>query len=188
MVILIMIMVAVGTFKIYEQTMKHSKETALSKSDKTELETLLEKDLLDKYPGSAREVVKVYLRILSLFYNAKINDEELEALAKQARILFDDELLDHNPQIEHLRELKSEIAESRKKELVIDKYKVQSTSAIQHYMKDEKEYASVIVNITMRDEQKRYKTCEEFILRKDDEGNYKILGWKLTDNVDLDEH
>ena len=38
------------------------------------------------------------------------------------------------------------------------------------------------------DEQIRYRTSERFILRKEEDGRYKILGWQIVEDAGLDEH
>ena len=74
----------------------------------TEVQKVITKDLEDNYPATPREVVKLYNRILQCFYNESYTDEELQQLGDQARMLFDEELLENNPRDVYLDALRAE--------------------------------------------------------------------------------
>ena len=69
----------------------------------TEIQELTTKNLDKNFPATPREVVKLYNRIITCFYNDEYTDDELYDLGDQARKLFDDELLENNPRDEYLR-------------------------------------------------------------------------------------
>lgn len=75
---------------------------------------------LDKnFPATPREVVKLYNRIITCFYNDEYTDDELYDLGDQARKLFDDELLENNPRDEYFKNLKEDISEYHDKNKTI---------------------------------------------------------------------
>ena len=77
----------------------------------TEIQELTTKNLDKNYPATPREVVKLYNRIITCFYNDEYTDDELYDLGDQARKLFDDELLENNPRDEYFKNLKEDISE-----------------------------------------------------------------------------
>ena len=58
---------------------------------------------------------------------------------------------------------------------------MQQSGNIVTWTDEEKEYARVIASYTQQEDRKYFKVYEEFILRKDENGKWKILGWYLTD-------
>lgn len=187
-IVVVMMLVAVIIVTMYSNLTKQgpNKEGATSESDEVEL--LLGKDLEENYPATPREVVKLYLRIMTCFYNEELERESLEGLARQTLLLFDQELVDNNPWEDYLERLMIEIKQYQEQQKVIDRYELEKGSAVRHYTKEGQEYASIQVEVVSRDEQLRYRTSERFILRKAEDGTYKILGWQIIEDADLDEH
>lgn len=152
---------------------------------KTELELLMEKDIMEEYPSTPREMLKLYSRYARIFYNEKLKDENIVALADQLRLLFDEELLLNNPMEEYLLELKTEISIYREVKRTMVSYVVQSNQGISYWESDNESYASVIVSYTLKEGSDYTKMFQKFILRKDESSNWKILGWSITEEVDL---
>lgn len=152
---------------------------------KTELELLMEKDIMDEYPSTPREMLKLYSRYARIFYNEKLKDENIVALAEQLRLLFDEELLLNNPMEEYLLELKTEISIYREVKRTMVSYVVQSNQGISYWESDNESYASVIVSYTLKEGSDYTKLFQKFMLRKDESSNWKILGWSITEEVDL---
>lgn len=152
-----------------------------SSSNKTELETLLDKDIEDNYPSSPREVIRLYTRIMKTFYNENLKDEQVNQLAKQICFLYDDELLTNNPYEDYLLELKVEITEYKKENRNIMNEVIEDSNNVEYWTKEGWEYASLTVGYTIKEKDNYTKLYEDFILRKDNQGNWKILGWKLSD-------
>lgn len=149
--------------------------------DKTEVDSLLEKNLDTGYPVTAREVVKFYSRILKCYYNEALTEERLGGLLDQMRRLFDDELLVENPRETHLADLKEEINDFAARKCTITSYQVEQAGNIITWSDEEKDYSRVIASYTEKEDNDYLKVYEEFILRKDASGRWKILGWRLTD-------
>lgn len=180
------------------------------KKEASEISKLLSKNLIAEYPETPREVVKLYSRITVCFYGTECTDEEIEKLADMSLILFDNELLEKNPKNEYLVNLKAVIDEYAATEKIITDYTVQSSNMIEKYTVDGEDYAKVRVMYSMRDfkildnkttgflsgcgtgarknkEYRYYTTYEDFLLRKDENGKWKILAWQVPEMEGIDE-
>lgn len=155
-------------------------------SDKTELELLLTKDIEKDYPSSPREVIKLYTRIMKSFYNESLTDEQVNQLAKQIRCLYDDELLANNSYEDYLLELKVEITEYKSAKRNVMNEIIEDSNKVKYWSKDEKEYASLTAGFTIKEKDSYTKMYEDFILRKDEQENWKIMGWKLSDKTSVE--
>lgn len=186
--VIAMAMIAVFVITLYYKVSNkdHSEVGVITESDEVSL--LLKKDIKGNYPATPREVVKLYLRIMTCYYNEDLEENTLEGLARQTLLLFDQELVESNPLEEYLERLKTDIDWYKQQQKVITSYELEKGSAVRYYEKAGQEYASLIVNVISRDEKIRYSTSEQFILRKDEDGTYKILGWQIVEDADLDEH
>lgn len=176
----------------------------------SEISKLFAKDLATEYPETPREVVKLYSRITVCFYDEERTDEEIEKLADMSLMLFDEELLEKNPRDEYLSNLKAVVADYNSEERVITDYTVQSSNMIDKYTVDGEDYAKIRVMYSMRDfklldnnstgflngcgtgarknkEYRYYTTYEDFLLRKDDNGQWKILVWQVPEMEGMDE-
>jgi len=154
-------------------------------TNKTELETLLEKDIVGNYPSSPREVVKLYTRIMKLFYNENLEDEQVNQLATQIRNLYDKELLANNPYDDYLLELKVEITEYKSAKRNVMNEVIEDSNSVKYWNQEDREYASLTAAYTLKEKDSYTKLFEDFILRKDEDGNWKILGWKLSDKTEI---
>ena len=64
-------------------------------------------------------------------------------------------------------------------------YAVDKLSSAVFWTADEENFASLVVCITMNKDGKLEKSYEEFLLREDESRRWKIVGWRLTDAVEL---
>jgi len=139
----------------------------------------------------------------------RFTDEEIEKLVDMSLMLFDNELLEKNPKNEYLANLKAVIDEYAATEKTITDYTVQSSNMIDKYAVDGVDYAKVRVMYNMRDfkmledkdtgflsgcgtgarknkEYRYYTTYEDFLLRKDENGKWKILVWQVPEMEGMD--
>lgn len=152
----------------------------------SEAEKLLSKDLESKYPGLPTEVVKLYWRINKCIYNNSMSDKEFEGLLEQLRLMYDEELLakSENSWDAMYENLKTEKEQYAKEEKTIATYVVQQNSTVDYNTIDGRECATVITGTRLKAKSKREQTYEKFILRKDDQGKWRILGWTQTTDQD----
>ena len=179
--VIVMLLVAAAIVAGYFIISARKNKENYEGGERTELDILLEKDLDKSYPLTSREVIKFYSRILKCYYNEELTEEQLGGLLDQMRGLFDEEFLAQNPRDTHLSELEEEIRDLAARKCKITSYQVQQSGNIVTWTDEEKEYARVIASYTQQEDRKYFKVYEEFILRKDENGKWKILGWYLTD-------
>lgn len=177
--IIFMVVVAGIILAIYFKLSTATKDTD-GKALATEADKLIAKDISNSYPGTPREVLKLYCRIIKCFYNDGLNEDKVEKLADQLRILFDDELLENNPRQSYIKNLKADIKDYRERDKIITSYTVQNSSSVRYSTVEKQEYATIIAEILVKEKSKYTKIYEEFILRKDNNNKWRILGWKVT--------
>lgn len=171
------ILAAVVISAFYVLTKRQSRSSELASGSETE--KIIAKDLENNYPGTPREVLKIYSRITKCIYNENVSQEQLKQLAGQIRVLFDEELLSANPENEYMEDLQSDVNEYREQKKSIVSYVVQKSSSVNKSTVEGKEYATILATYMVKEKNRYNKSYEEFILRKDDKGRWKILGFRL---------
>lgn len=141
----------------------------------TEVQKVITKDLEGNYPATPREVIKWYNRIQECFYNEKYTQEELYALGDQARILFDEELLANNPRDAYFRALEADIAAFQAESKTILSSDVCDSNDVKLKTVDGDECAYVAASYFLDGEDTYSRTNQMYVLRKDKDGNWKIL-------------
>lgn len=152
----------------------------------TKIEETLAKDI-KKSTNTPKSTVKFYSTILECLYNEEPSDEDIISLGNKARELFDEELLNNNPQEKYFNALSEDVGEYSKAKRIVMSYAVESSDDVEYYTEEDKEYAIVNASYTLRETEDFTKANEEYILRKDEEGNWKILGWRLAKNTVTDD-
>ena len=179
--LVVMAVIAAAVFFGYYQMTSNPKEEEVLVA-KTEVDKLIQKDMENNYPGTPREVLKFHGRITQCIYNEDLKKNQLEELLEQARKLYDDELLELNPWDEHLAALMADIKDYKENERTIMSYTVQNSSQIKTHKVDGQEYAITYLLFILSDKTTPLtKSCEKFMLRRDAEGEWKIVGWELAD-------
>ena len=113
---------------------------------------------------------------------AEMVEEDVNALALKVQELFDDELIANNPQEEYLTELKSEIASFQTSNSQILNYSTSSSVDVDYFEEDGCSFARIYGTYYLQ-VQKNLKSLEEvFLLRKDEEGHWKLYGWQPIEN------
>ena len=147
----------------------------------TKVQQLITKDLEKGYPATPREVVKTYNEIISCFYNEEYTEAELEALVEQSQLLMDEELLANNPKDVYFKQVKEEILEFATAERTIMRYNLPSSNEIEFRTGDGRECAYVETSYLLKEKNSLDKTFQTYVVRKDDEGNWKILVFYKTE-------
>lgn len=176
----VVVAVAIGFWAILEHGRNKVKEEELIHSKNEEVNMLLKKDLSIDYPRTPREVLKMYSRLQSCAYNQNLSDTDLTAIIEQMRILFDDELLEANSLEQQLEDVKAEIEEYQKTKRSISNYVIDKESSTTEKKIKGKEYATLQVSYLIQEKTGYNKTYEQFVLRKNEEDKWKILGWDLV--------
>ena len=150
------------------------------KKSKTEVEKLMELNLDDNYPGNAREVLKIYNRILKCCYNEELTDEQIKKLAEQNQKLFDEQLLEKNPLDQYVEKLKKDIEDYNSKKTTIANIAIQDLAEAEREERGGYKFCNLLVSYIVKDTKGLKTTNEKYYLREDDKGRWKILFWELT--------
>jgi hypothetical protein len=174
-----------GYFYFKTVSDRRAKEKAEKQKEPTEIENIIAINLRINYPETARSAVKFYCRIIQAIHNLGPTDDELSKLQFQLRELFDNELLLKNSVTDQYNALKLEIMEYDDLSRTIEDYLVDAAGNSETWTYEEHNYTRIIVNFTIKEKGSYGTLYEEFILRADEDGRWKILGWRRVDKDGL---
>ncbi len=183
----LVVAVVLGVFLALNQ---REDDSVFSKEDKpnTEAQNILAKDIDRNYPATVREVVRLYARISKCYHNEKISEEEFNGLVEMQRKLFDDEFLANNPLDTFTNNLAAEIDSAKKRKYQMILWRVQKESSVITWQDGDNKFASIVASFTMTEKEVgNTRTFEEFLLREDETGRWKIVGWRLTDPIEIED-
>lgn len=158
-----------------------------SDAELTEVQKVITRDLKRSYPQTPREVIKFYNRIICCFYNEEYTEDELYELGDQARILMDDELLENNSRNDYFENLKTDIETYREKSKTIASTSVCDSNEVNYQTIDGDECAYVTASYFINEDKSYSRTYQTYVLRKDKDGNWKILVFYQTEGEPSDE-
>ncbi len=144
----------------------------------SEVTKVVNKDLETSYPLTAREVVQFFVRIQKCYYNEEYTEEELVKLAYKATELFDTELIEGNPFDDYYENLKSEINAFAVDNTIISSVIIDDRNDVIYSTVDGQKYAQLNCTYYFKSDKERSGVKETYILRKDENDRWKILGWK----------
>ncbi len=152
----------------------------------TAVQQILSKDLSSDYPPTPKEVVRYYSELTQCFYNEPCTDEEVADLASKSRELFDAALIANQTEEQYLEELKITIASYKSAKRTISSYSVSSSANVEYYDYEGAQWAKLNCVYSMKEGRSLIPTKEEFLLRKDEDGRWKIFGWQLIEDNEND--
>ena len=179
-VIVISILVALVVLYYYHISTNDRTEKKENDTQNSENAKIFNKNLDTGYPATPREVVEFYSEILSYLYSGEASEDEIEELGMKCRKLFDEELLAENPEAEYIKNLKSEIKQYKEEHKHISSYILEKSGDVEFKTFQSHFYAFVDCAYYVKGESSTSRTIETYTLRKDSEGKWKILYWKLT--------
>ena len=174
---LIMFFLVLGALGFYIHLSNESPDHQDVK-ETSEKEKLLNYDMENEYPKTVRETVKLHCRYLKYVYNNDFTDDELFTVNQQIRKLFDEELLENNTADKQLQGLKDEITLYEANKQKFTGYRVAEASQVEYNTEEGKEYAKIRVTLSLSINSASASVDEEYILRQDENGKWKILGWQ----------
>ena len=185
-IIVIAVLVALGLGYYYYLANKDTGKDATDiAADTSEVSVLISKDIMANYPESPKDVVNLYARITKAYYDTSLTNEQIEALGKQARLMFDDELKNTQTDADFYEKLKEDIGNYNSTKTRISSYVIQSAAKTKYSRFKDRQYASIALVYYLRQGDKLIDSPTKFTLRKDDDGHWKILFWELTE-IDSD--
>lgn len=163
-----------------------SQENATVEKDLTEVEKVITRDLESNYPKTPREVVKFYNRIISCYYGEDITDDQLNKLVDQMRLLLDEDLLIVNPREEYYDAVVADIKlyEQAKKHVVstdvCDSNEVKYVDDVKNGASEVDKIAYVDASYFVNTNGEFSYSYQQFVLRQDDNGRWKIITFYET--------
>lgn len=179
--ILVVLCVGGGIFGFW-YVQNHSKSSVESDEDLTEVQKITTMDLEKNYPETPRAVVKLFNRILKSYYDGEYNDEEFKELTQKAWELFDAKLQANNGTAEEYQKaVKAEADSYKDRNRTISQTDVCDSDKVQYV--DEKntetgkkdKIAYVSASYFVKEGISFTNTYEKYVLRKDENGKWKIL-------------
>ena len=141
-IIVIAVLVALGLGYYYYLANKDTGKDATDiAADTSEVSVLISKDIMANYPESPKDVVNLYARITKAYDYTSLTDEQIEALGKQARLMFDDELKNTQTDADFYEKLKEDIGNYNSTKTRISSYVIQSAAKTKYSTFKERQYA-----------------------------------------------
>jgi hypothetical protein len=159
---------------------RNSEARADESVELSEVQAIISKNMKTDYPATPRAVVKWYNRIITAYYAEEFDQGQLEKMADQARALMDDELISYNPRDTYIASLNMEINDYHNRSRTIVSSTVCDSKEVQYKTVNGYECAFVSSYYFIREGSSYTRTYEDFCLRKDKNGDWKILTWRLS--------
>ncbi|MCR5655300.1 MAG: hypothetical protein K6G07_06645 [Lachnospiraceae bacterium] len=144
----------------------------------TMTESALARSLETNYPPTPREVVKYFSEMTMCLYNEEHTPEELNALGRKMREIYDEELVANQSEEQYLSLLSMDVDEYIANNRTISSYSISSSIDVENFSMDGYDCARLYAVYDVKQDSLLYQTNLVFILRKDATGHYKIYGWK----------
>lgn len=176
--VVLAVAIIVGFVLISHRTPKTVEDTA----EITEADELINKDISSQYPATPREVMKLYNRYILCLYGIDgedLTEEQVHELGAKMREIYDAELLEGNPEDGYYQKLTQELAAYRNAKKVMIQANVCDSNEVENIDINGTEGALVEASyFTKEDSQNFTRTYEQFLMRKDADGRWKILGFE----------
>lgn len=148
----------------------------------TKVQNVLLRDLERSYPPTPKEVVIYFSELTQCLHNEEYSEEELEQMAKQIQGLYDGELVANKDEEAYMTDLRSEVTVFKASNSAISSFTPSSSTDVFYFTEEDRECARLYCTYNIRTGTVMQKSEHVFVLRKDEEGHWKILGWDLVDD------
>lgn len=179
--VIVLILIAVLIVGAFALVVYRTPKTAEEATEVTEVSALMSKNIEAGYPSTPREVLKLYNRYMLCLYGVdsdQLKDEEVRALSMKMRQMFDDELLEENPENAHLQKLTQEIVAFRADDKVMIQANVCDSNEVDYIDIEGASGALVEGSYFIKKGSKEFsRTYQQYLMRKDATGKWKILGF-----------
>lgn len=176
----------VAVVAYYAYLANKTKETK-AEATMTLVQSTIDRDLVNNYPATPKEVIKYYNDIIKCFYNEEATKEELQELGLVARELYDEELLAANELGEYSGRLQFEINDYRDNARRISGVSVASSTDVDYFSEDGYEFARIYCSYKVSEGGATMPVEQVYLLRRDEDKHWKIYGWDLAENVSIEE-
>lgn len=179
---IIFVVLAAMLLAYYFYLSNHSKamKAGTTQDTITPVQNVLLRNLEADYPPTPKEVVKYYSELTQCLYNEELSDKEIEQLGERARELYDEELNENNEEGQYLMDLRADIESFNNQSIRISSYALPASTDVDYFTEGGRECAKIYCTYSIRQESNLTYSRELFVLRKADDGRWKILGWDLA--------
>jgi hypothetical protein len=139
---------------------------------------VLSRNLDARYPPTPKEVVRFFAEITQSLHNDDYTNHEFEDMGLQLYRLYDDELAENNPWESYLDDLRVDVNSYRNKDYVMTSYLVSNSTDVIYFSEEGSDYARMHCLFTLRRGTEFFSLDHQFLLRKGEQGRWKILGWQ----------
>ena len=150
----------------------------------TTVENVLLRDLENNYPPTPKEVIRYYNDIVKCFYNEGCSQEELQELARKARGLYDQELLDHNEWDTYIFNLEAEIQDFKNNNRKISNISLAASTDVDEFTQDGFRFAKIRCGYNILQGRKSSSTVQVYLLRRVRARHSTNHGWVDKENLD----
>lgn len=178
-VVVVLVIAGLGGYTYLNNRSKKNPDSLVQ----SETQKLLEYDFEENYPKTVRETVNLHCRYLKNAYNNQFKEENLYTVNANIRKLLDDELLALNPEEQQLEGLKTDIALYKEKKQRFVSYSLEESSQVQYNTEEGKDYAKISAVFTFTVHSVAVTAEQEYLLRKDNDGKWKIIGWQTVEET-----
>ncbi|MCH5275333.1 MAG: hypothetical protein J1E65_05795 [Lachnospiraceae bacterium] len=183
-VILLMVVAMVG---YYYYLSNKDKQIKAEQVDMSVAQELISRNLSTNYPPTPKEVVRYYSDITRCFYNEEYTEEEFKQLVNKAYELYDRDLQVQNEYGQYLIELSKDIEYYKDNSIRIANYSVSASTDVDIFQDSGYDFARLYCTYTLVRGARRQPVEEVYLLRKDEDGHWRIYGWDLAENVNIEE-
>lgn len=180
-VLIVLALLIVGAFVLVANRGSKKNETPIMM---TAVEEVLNRNLDKHYPATPKEVVKMYSEITRCFYDEEYTEDQFLEMAEQSRKLFDDELRANQTDEQYIMNLNSVITNYEEQKRTISSFSVASASDVEYYDFKGDKWARLMAVYTIKTDHVFDTSKEEYLLRKDADGHWKIFGWRVMEEED----
>lgn len=179
--VIVLILIAVLIVGAFALVAYRTPKTVEEATEVTEVSALMSKNIEAGYPSTPREVLKLYNRYMLCLYGVdsdQLKDEEVRALGMKMRQMFDDELMEENPENAHLQKLTQEIVAFQADDKVMIQANVCDSNEVDYIDIEGASGALVEGSYFIKKGSKKFsRTYQQYLMRKDATGKWKILGF-----------
>jgi hypothetical protein len=169
--------VIVGLYFMFVGTKKDPGEEQYNLTAVDEITTT---NLEKNYPANPRKVVDLYANIMKVLYKEEYTEGQQDKILTVLQGIMDDELL--AGQSDFNKSIKNEVAERKKGDYSISNYIVQNSEPEILNVSGKKMCNVECLFSLRKGSTGTIANYYQFILRQDEEGRWKILGWQIKQN------
>ncbi len=143
--------------------------------DLTVVDGITTTDLNKNYPPDGMKVVELYAKIMQVLYKETYTEDQEDDMIKVLKGIMDDELIAGNPNFAN--GIKNDVKTKREEDYSIPLFVVTTKKPVTKEL-DGKKTQLIECKFLLRHGTISENIIYQFILRKDDEGKWKIYGWE----------